>query len=117
MPRASVHVPGANGDTAYEGVWIFEILKRAGVPQGDRLRGKALAGYILAEAKDGYTVLFSLAELDPSFVDSQILVVDTENGKPLAGDSGRFRLILPRDKGGARSVRMLTKLEFVEVRK
>jgi hypothetical protein len=87
------------------------------VPQGKELRGKALAGYVLAEAQDGYRVVFSLAELDPSFIDNEILLADTANGKPLSGVEGRFRIIVPKDKPGARSVRMLTKLEVVQVTK
>src|ERR1700733_15762496 len=77
MPRASVHTTNNGMETVYEGVWLHEVLKRAGVPQGGELRGKALAGYVLAEAQDGYQVLFSLAELDPSFIANTILVADT----------------------------------------
>lgn len=69
-------------DTVYEGVWLHEVLKKAGVPQGGELRGKALAGYVLAEAQDGYQVVFSLGELDPAFIDNEILLADTANGKP-----------------------------------
>lgn len=117
MPRASAKMAGHSPETAYEGVWLHEVLKRAGVPQGSALRGKALAGYVLAEAQDGYQVVFSLAELDPAFVDHEILLADSSNGKPLSGTQGRFRLIVLKDKPGARSVRMLTKLEVVQLRK
>jgi DMSO/TMAO reductase YedYZ molybdopterin-dependent catalytic subunit len=117
MPRASVRTTNNGIETVYEGVWLHEVLKRAGVPQGGELRGKALAGYVLAEAQDGYQVVFSLGELDPSFIDNEILLADTANGKPLFGAQGRFRLVVPKDKPGARSVRMLTKLEVVQLRK
>jgi len=117
MPRASVRTTNNGIETAYEGVWLHEVLQRAGVPQGGELRGKALASYVLAEAQDGYQVVFSLGELDPSFIDNQILLADTANGKALFGAQGRFRLVVPKDKPGARSVRMLTKLEVVQVRK
>ena len=117
MPRASVRVGSSGMEMVYEGVWLHEVLRKAGVPQGGELRGKALAGYVLAEAQDGYQVLFSLGELDPSFIDNQILLADTANGKPLTGDQGRFRLVVPKDKPGARSVRMLTRLEVVQLRK
>jgi hypothetical protein len=117
MPRATVRTKSNGIETVYEGVWLHEVLKRAGVPQGSELRGKALATYVLAEAQDGYQVVFSLAELDPSFVDNEILLADTANGKPLFGAQGRFRLIASKDKPGARSVRMLTKLEVVQLRK
>jgi DMSO/TMAO reductase YedYZ molybdopterin-dependent catalytic subunit len=117
MPRATVRTMNNGMETVYEGVWLHDVLKRAGVPQGNELRGKALAGYLLAEAQDGYQVVFSLAELDPAFIDNEILLADTANGKPLFGAQGRFRLVVPKDKPGARSVRMLTRLDVVQLRK
>ena len=117
MPRASVKTSSDGIETSYEGVWVHEVLKRAGAPQGAALRGKALAGYVVAQAQDGYQVVFSLAELDPAFIDNQILLADTANGKALFGSLGRFRLVAPKDKPGARSVRMLTTLEVVQLRK
>ena len=86
-------------------MWLHEVLKRAGVPLASELRGKALASYLLAQAQDGYQVGFSL------------LLADTTNGKPLSGPQGRFRLVVPKDKPAARSIRMLTKLEVVQLRK
>jgi len=116
MPRATVKTTNNGMETVYEGVWLHEVLKRAGVPQGGELRGKALASYVLAKAQDGYQVVFSLAETDPAFIDNEILVADTANGKQLFGAQGRFRLVVPKDKPGARSVRMLTTLEIVQLR-
>lgn len=117
MPRATVKTTSGGMETVYEGVWLHDVLKKAGVPQGGELRGKALSSYVLAEAQDGYQVVFSLGELDPSFIDNEILLADTANGKPLFGVQGRFRLVVPKDKPGARSIRMLTKIEVVQVRK
>ena len=117
MPRATVRTTSNGTETVYEGVWLHEVVKQAGVPQGDALRGKALAGYVLAEAQDGYQVVFSLAELDPSFIDNEILLADTANGKPMSSEQGGFRLVVPKDKVGARWVRMLTKLDVVQLRK
>jgi hypothetical protein len=117
MPRASIHTTTNGTETIYEGVWLHEVLKKAGVPQGSELRGKALAGYVLAEGQDGYQVVFSLGELDPAFIDNEILLADTANGIALSGAQGRFRLVVPKDKPGARSVRMLTRLEVVQLRK
>lgn len=86
-------------------------------PLGETLRGKALAGYVVAEGQDGYQVVFSLGELDPAFIDNEIFLADTANGKPLFGARGRFRLVVRKDKPGARSLGMLTKLEVVQLRK
>jgi DMSO/TMAO reductase YedYZ molybdopterin-dependent catalytic subunit len=117
MPRASVTTTNGSMETRYEGVWLHEILRKAGVPLGEQLRGRALTTYVLAEAQDGYQVVFSIGELDPAFADNQILLADKANGKPLFGDDGAFRIVAPREKRAARSVRMLTRLEVVQLRK
>ncbi len=65
------------------------------MPTSSSLRGKALTTYILAEAQDGYQVVFSLGELDPSVTDNQILLADSSDGKPLAETEGPLRLAIP----------------------
>lgn len=117
LPRTTVKTTANGLETTWEGVWLHELLARAGAPQGSALRGKALASYLIAEAEDGYQVVYSLAELDPAFVDRPVLVADTADGKPLFGAQGRFRLIAPGDKPGARSVRMLKSLTLIRLRK
>ena len=37
MPRASVRVTSKEVETVYQGVWLHEVLKRAGVPRRERL--------------------------------------------------------------------------------
>jgi DMSO/TMAO reductase YedYZ molybdopterin-dependent catalytic subunit len=118
MPRQTVRVPNADGSMAvYEGVALIDVLKKAGVPFGGELRGKALASYVLAKASDGYQVVFTPGELDPSFGNQTILVADHRDGAPLSGNQGSLRLMVANDKEGARSVRMLETLEFVRLRK
>src|SRR5262245_38941899 len=117
MPRATATTNSNGLATMYEGVWLSDVLKKAGVPFGAGMRGAALAGYVLASASDGYQVVFSLGELDPDMTDAQFLLADKANGKPLAGQNGAFRLVVPEDKHGARSIRMLTTLNVVQLRK
>jgi DMSO/TMAO reductase YedYZ molybdopterin-dependent catalytic subunit len=117
MPRGTAAVNHHGTTTAYEGVWLQDVLKKAGVPFGEELRGKALTTYVLATASDGYQVVFSLAELDPDTTGTQVLLADKSGGKPLPGEDGSFRLILPSDKRPARSIRLLTKIELVQLRK
>lgn len=118
MPRATVSVPGPRGNQiVYEGVPLREILQKAGAPFGDKLRGKALTTYVLAMARDGYQVAFTLGELDPEFGNQTILVADRRDGKPLAEKQGPFRLVCPNDHEGARSVRMLETLHVVQLAK
>jgi len=114
MPRETASVPEKNATkTEYEGVLLREILKRAGAPLDKDLRGKALATYILAKARDGCQVVFGLAEVAPEFANELILLADRRDGKPLAGSQGPFRLVCPNDKEGTRSVRMLEAIEVV----
>jgi DMSO/TMAO reductase YedYZ molybdopterin-dependent catalytic subunit len=118
LPRETASVTEEDGSkVVYEGVLLREVLARAGAPAGSKLRGKALASYVIAHAHDGYQVVFTLGELDPSFGNSQILVADKRDGKPLFGYQGPLRLVCPNDKAGARSVRMLESLEFIRLAK
>ena len=118
LPRKKISALDPSGNQAeYEGVLLGSILKRAGVPLGEELRGKALASYILAKAHDGYQVVFTIAELDPQLGDQTILVADQVNGKPLPKDQGPFRLVLPNDKAAARWIRGVESIEIVRLRK
>lgn len=118
MPRETATIPDPRGNkVVYEGVSLREILKQAGAPMGKDLRGKVLTTYILAKARDGYEVMFTLGEIDADFGNESILVADKRDGKPLEGNQGPFRLVCPNDKEGARSVRMLESLEVVRLKK
>ena len=118
MPRVTAKIPNPNGgESVYEGVALFEVLKRAGVPNGGSLRGAALTTCVVAKASDGYQVVFTLGEIDPSFGNALILIADHRDGGPLSGNQGALRLLLPNDHEGARSVRMLETLELIRIKK
>jgi hypothetical protein len=117
LPRKQVEVKEDGRTLAYEGVLVAEILKRAGVPLGPDLRGDAVATYVVAIATDGYQVVFSIGELDPTMTGNDIIVADTIDGKPLFAYQGPLRIVAPRDARGARSIRRLTRLEVVRLKK
>jgi len=115
MPRKTLRVdnPHSKKTEVYEGVLVEDLLQKAGVPQGEQLRGPAMATYVLADAADNYRVVFSLAEFDSSFQDSEIIVADTLDGAPLPAALGPFRLVVPHEKRPARWVEMLRSLTVV----
>ena len=109
MPRKTLRVENAHAKKmeVYEGVPLEALLQKAGVPQGEQVRGAAMATYVLVEAADDYHVIFSLAELDSSFLDSEVLVADSMDGAALAPDQGPFKLVAPHEKRPARWVKMV----------
>jgi DMSO/TMAO reductase YedYZ molybdopterin-dependent catalytic subunit len=115
MPRTSLQVSNSHEKKSetYEGVLLEELLRRAGAPHGEQLRGPLMTTYVVAEASDGYRVLFALAELDSDFVNSEVLVADTVDGAPIDAKRGPFRLVAPHEKRPARWVRMLQSITVV----
>jgi DMSO/TMAO reductase YedYZ molybdopterin-dependent catalytic subunit len=115
MPRKTLSVvnPHNRKTETYAGVLLEELLHRAGVPQGEQLRGPSMANYVIAEAEDGYRVTFSLAELDSGILESEVIVADTMDGAPLSAQQGPFRLVAPHEKRPARWVRMLKSITVI----
>jgi DMSO/TMAO reductase YedYZ molybdopterin-dependent catalytic subunit len=99
--------------STFSGVSLRDLLKEAGVPSGENLRGKALATCVVVTANDGYQVTFSIAELDEGIGNLQVLVADSEDGKSLSPTAGPLRLVVPGDKRPARWVRMVKTIRVV----
>ena len=89
------------------------VLAKLGLPQGESLRGPALAAGVIVRARDGYAVLFSLGEVDASLGNSGAILATLCGGKPLTEQDGPFRLIVPNENRPARSVRQVTTIELV----
>ena len=118
MARHTVTVKEHGAEASYGGVLLRDVLERAGAPFGNQLHGKALSDYVLATARDGYAVIYTLTEMDPSFTDSpEIIIADQQNGKSLSDGQGPLRIVVPHDKKPARSLRMLTRIEIVQTSK
>ncbi len=116
LPQVKVSAKDHDGkNREYAGVGLRDILTQAGVATGNDVRGKELADYVVVEAADGYRVVFSLAELDPDFGNTQVLVAESVDGQPLAAKEGPLRLVVPGDKRQARWVRMVTRISVMNV--
>jgi len=115
MPRTIIRAVNSHEKKTetYEGVLLEELLRKAGAPHGEHLRGALMTSYVVAEAEDGYRVVFALAELDSGFLDSEVLVADTMDGAPIGLKLGPLRLVAPHEKRPARWVRMLKSITVV----
>jgi DMSO/TMAO reductase YedYZ molybdopterin-dependent catalytic subunit len=107
--RASAHDAPAR---LYRGVPISALLALVGAPSGHALRGPALATTIIASARDGYRVAFSIAELDSGFVQRRVLVALTADGKPMNDEEGPLRIIVEGEGRPARWIRQLIALHI-----
>ena len=115
MPRTTVQA-GAHGaaPSAWEGVSMLELLRLAGAPLDQALRGRALASFVRVTASDGYQVVFSLGELDAAFGATKVILADRHEGKPLDARDGPFRLMVPGDSRPARWEHGVISIEVVD---
>ncbi len=113
LPRTLVKAKDHGGDVvSFESVPARELLKLVAAPSGPELRGRQLTLYVVAEASDGYKVVYALPEFDPDFTDGVILIADRRNGEALPPEEGPLRMVVPWEKRQARWVRQLTGLRL-----
>lgn len=111
LPRTTLRAKDHSGaESTFEGVALVEFLKLAGVPLGDKLRGKAVSNFVVVDAADGYRAVFAVPELDPGFSDRVILLADKRDGKPLSEKEGPLRIVVSQEKRQGRWVRQVTRL-------
>jgi DMSO/TMAO reductase YedYZ molybdopterin-dependent catalytic subunit len=114
LPHRTVTAKEHDGkEHRFDGTALVEVLRLAGVPLGDKLRGKSLALYVVVRATDGYQVVLALAELDPDFTDNVVLLADQKDGAPLSAGEGPLRIVIPGEKRQARWVRQVVSLSVV----
>jgi hypothetical protein len=116
LPHVSVNVKDHETPAQFDGVPLSAVLKLAGVETGGQMKGPQLTQALLAEAADGYKVVFALAEVDPDFATREILLADKRDGKPLDDKQGPFRIVAPGDTRPARWIRQVTTLKIVLVK-
>jgi hypothetical protein len=116
MPRTTAQFERDGETNTYEGVLLYDILVKAGIPLGREMPGKPMASYIVATASDGYQVVFAVPEVDPVFEGARVLVADKRDGGPLLAVQKPLQLITPQDKLHARSMWSLAKIEVVRLR-
>jgi hypothetical protein len=76
----TVHNGHTNAAETYSGVSLATLLEKVNAPLGKELHGEAMTSYVVATGSDGYSVVLSLAEVDPEFHAGQVLVADARDG-------------------------------------
>lgn len=115
LPRSELTLPDMQDKETrrFSGVSMRDLLVKAGLPLGEKMRGPALGLGVVVRSKDNYTVLFALAEFDENFSQRTILLADQEDGERLPPSSAPLRLVVPGDKRGARAARQIVSIEVV----
>jgi hypothetical protein len=72
LPHHPIKASEHGTPATFDGVLLSDVLAKVNVPTRDKLRGKALAQYLLVEAADGYRAVFALTEFAPDFTDRNI---------------------------------------------
>lgn len=115
LPRTSVKASAHHEPLSqWQGVMLEDVLRRAGVPSGEALRGHAMTTIVRVTASDHYQIVFSLAELDPALGNEQVILADMQDGHPLTKD-GPYRLVVTSDKRPARWIRNVTTIEVTSI--
>jgi len=116
-PRAEIALPprpGVNAKSAIlRGVLLKDLLDKAAAIKQDHNDLKKTV--VVAEATDGYAVVFSWSEIFNTAVGAGVIVFIERDGKPLDGGEGWIALISAYDtRTGPRHVKWL---KAIEVRK
>lgn len=114
MPHQTVTAQVRGQPERYTGVSLIELLKRAGVPTGEAIRGPELSKVVVVSGADGYRVAFVLAELDAAFTDRIVLLADKRNDGPLSDNALPYQVIVPGEKRPARWVRQVISIDVIE---
>ena len=117
LPHKTVSVFNSHtkSNEEYSGVVLSELLSKVGTPQGESVKGKLFMIGVVARGTDEYSVLYALAEVDPSIHTGDVIVADSMGGQKL-GKDGAFKLVSTEERRPARWVRNLTEISLVEVK-
>ena len=117
LPHKTVSVSNSHtkANENYSGVALGDLLSKVSVPRGEEVKGKLFMTAVIAEGTDKYSVLYALAEVDPSIHTGDVIVADSVDGQKL-GKDGAFKMVSTEERRPARWVRNLTEISVIEVK-
>ena len=112
LPPVTVSLTFQSDHGPQTGTWtgalLLDIVKQAAPVDSGRDKSAPLQHTILARGRDGYAVVLAIGEIDPRFAGKQVIIAYQRDGKPMEGQA--FRLVVPGDAHGGRSVNDLISL-------
>jgi hypothetical protein len=106
-------------------VSLYAVLKAAGAEVELKMnpgtesskKNRPLRFAVVVVGRDGYTAVYSLAELLPEVGGRQVWLAFDANDKPFAEGEGHMRVISPEDKNPSRWVRDVGTIQIVDASK
>jgi hypothetical protein len=116
LPQVKVHVHNAhrNTDETYSGPLLADVLAQAGLKATPDTQPLILHSSLVATATDHYFVLYSVAEVEPSFSTGQVIVAIMKAGLPNT-EGGAIQLVNTVDAKPARWLHGLTNLNVISI--
>lgn len=103
MHRYNVTVGWGGGHT-YAGAALGDLLAEVGAPSEARMHGPALDQVVIVKGRDGFIGVLAIAETSMTLKGQPVILADQEDGKPLNGKEGPYRLIIGGELKPPRSV-------------
>jgi hypothetical protein len=111
------------GKHTFHCVPLIAVLQAAGVSGDFAMNGAAdpkiknpqMRQVVLVRGRDGYAVVFSMAEVLPMVGNRAVWVALDEDGAPLDDSAGPVRLIVPDDQMPSRGVHQVDSIEVIDV--
>src|SRR5258707_595991 len=112
LPQDTVRARAHGGPAQrFVGPRLDAVLGLAGA-RLDSLRGKAMAQYVVIEARDGYRAVFAVAELSRDFVSGRVILARKADGQVFDDRDGPWRVIAEGDLRPARWVRQVSAIRL-----
>ncbi len=111
MPHTALQVKTHDGTMHnYNGVLLYALLQKAGVPLGDSAKKKTAASYVLVTAADHYKTVYAMAEVDTLLSNKKIILADEIDGHALPQNALPYQVIATNEKIGARMIRQVVSI-------
>jgi len=116
LPQVAVHVHNAHRNTeeTYSGPLLADVLARVGLEASHETEPLVLHSTLVATGTDHYFVVYSVAEIEPTFSTGQVIVAIMKAGMPNS-EGGVIELVNTVDAKPARWLHGLAKLKVVSV--